>query len=371
MKKLNLILIVLGCCLGACSVTSDRKYVINGKVGTDISGELVLVSARKGGGWDTLQRIVPQDGQFYLEGNLACPKIAYLCYNDRRVQGKMPLMLEDTVFSVEIRKKDLSDFRNFDIVGGKWQRIRNEIYAVQRNDYKELDSVMNLIHQAEEAGNIASKMHHLWTVQAIGGIYDAHENEFIAANKDNMVGLSLVFSKLKYLSYEGLEKKLGLLADTMRNTVEGKLLQERLAVLQELEPGSLAPDFQVTTLNGDIISLKDLKGKVKILDFWASWCGPCRAANPHMKELYAKYKDKGVVMLSISMDTSKKAWEEAVKADGLDWLQACNLDGMSGEIGKKYRLRGIPSVFILGADNKILGRTTDYNEIVNLIEKTL
>ena len=76
-------------------------------------------------------------------------------------------------------------------------------------------------------------------------------------------------------------------------------------------------------------------------------------------------------MLGISMDISKKAWEEAVKADGLEWLQASNLDGTSGEIAKKYRITGIPRVFVLDANNRILGETTNYREIVSIIEDIL
>ena len=94
-------------------------------------------------------------------------------------------------------------------------------------------------------------------------------------------------------------------------------------------------------------------------------------AQKHMKEIYNKYKDKGLVMLGISMDTSKEAWKSAVEADGLPWLQASNLDGISGEVAKKYRISGIPRVFVLDENNRILGETLRYDEIVELIEKAL
>ena len=371
MKKMNLLFVSLMFMWMGCSTHPQGTFVINGLDETGESTELLLVQANEKGRWDTIQRIVPENGRFYMEGQIEHAQIYYLLYNDRSSKGEIPLMMEDTVFSVKIQNKNLDDFRNFEVQGGQLQQIRNEVYKVQRHDFRDLDSIMNLVNEAAEKGDIVSKMHNRFYLQIMGENYDRHEDEFITDNGDNIVGLSLVFSKYRFLSYETLLQKYSMLSDSMKNTTEGKLVQERLLVLQKLAPNSIAPDFRIATMDGDTISLDDLKGKIKILDFWASWCGPCRAANPHMKEIYKKYKSKGLTMLGISMDTSKKAWEEAVKADGLEWLQVSNLDGMSGEIAKKYRITGIPRVFILDGNNRVLGETTNYQEIVSIIEKAL
>ena len=371
MKRINWLFLVFALLGMGCGSHPKGVFVINGQDDSGNGANLVLLQANSSGKWDTIQRIVSHNGKFQIEGRINNPNLYYLAFDGRVGRGEIPLMLEDTIFSVRIFEQDLDDFRNFEIKGGKLQSLRNEVYSVQRHDFRNLDSIMNLIEKADREGDIASKMHQRFYVEMMGADYDRHENEFIAKNKDNIVGLSLIFSKYKYLSYELLSQKFSLLSDSMKNTVEGKLLQERLSILQKLAPNSIAPDFKIATLDGDTTSLQDLKGKVKILDFWASWCGPCRAANPHMKEIYKKYKNKGLVMLGISMDISKKAWEEAVKADGLEWLQASNLDGTSGEIAKKYRITGIPRVFVLDANNRILGETTNYREIVSIIEDIL
>lgn len=366
-----IVFLLLAWLIIGCSIKENSKFVINAKSNIQGEQEWLLIRANANGGWDTLQRVDVQNGSFSFEGKVDTAQLYYLCLNGRTNKGKIPLMLEDTIFSVEVYERDLSDFRNYSVKGGQLQQIRNQLYDIQRKDFSSLDSIMDLIAVAEEKGDIATKMHLRFFLMQMGASYDIHENAFIEANKDNIIGMSLVFSKMKMLSKENLEKKFGLLSDNMKNSLEGKLMQERLFVLQKLQPGSIAPDFQVNTLDGKSLSLKDLKGKVKIIDFWASWCGPCRIANRHMKEVYDKYKDKGLTMLSISMDTSKKAWEDAVKSDGLTWLQGCNLDGLSGEIAKKYRITGIPRVFVLDADNRILGDTMSQEEIVKLLEEVL
>ena len=371
MRRLNLIFLLVCSLMVSCTAVPEGKYVINGKTDVADNDEYLLLTVKENGRWDTLQRTVPQNGQFRFEGDMPTPQICYLACNNRQVNSRIPMLLEDTIFSVEIYKKDFSDFRNFKVEGGELQRTRNRLYDIQREDYADFDSIVGLIDQANEEGDIAAKMHHRVALELMGVAFDNHENEFIATEKDNLAALSVVYNKLRFLQYEPLKKKVELLSDTMLNTKEGKLIQERLLILQKLEPGALAPYFQLATLAGDTISLNDLNGKVKVLDFWASWCGPCRAANPHMKEIYNKYKDKGLVMLGISMDTSKEAWKSAVEADGLPWLQASNLDGISGEVAKKYRISGIPRVFVLDENNRILGETLRYDEIVELIEKAL
>lgn len=372
MRKISWIAWIGMMLLGGCSGAKESgSFTINGRSEVQSESALVLLRAKGNGSWDTLQQVIPQDGKFQFKGQIEQPQIYYLRFADRRMKGEIPLMMEDTVFSVDIFKADLSDFRNYKVNGGKWQQKRNQLYEIQRKDFAQLDSVMNVIQQADEQGDVATKMHNRFYLQQMGASYDIHENEFISANKDNLIGLSLVYSKYRYLSYEGLQKKMSLLADTMLNTLEGKVLQDRLLVLQKLTPGSPAPDFRLATLAGDTISLGDLKGKVKLIDFWASWCGPCRAANPHLKEIYKQYKEKGLVMLGVSMDTSSEAWKKAVEADGLPWLQASNLDGTSGETAKKYRITGIPRVFLLDENNRILGETANYQEILAILNKVL
>ena len=116
-----------------------------------------------------------------------------------------------------------------------------------------------------------------------------------------------------------------------------------------------APDINLTSPSGEVISLSSLKGQVVLLDFWASWCKPCRMENPNVVANYNKYKDKGFTVYSVSLDSDKNAWEKAIKADNLSWENhVSDLKGWSSSAAALYGVRSIPASFLLDKDGAIV-----------------
>ena len=117
-----------------------------------------------------------------------------------------------------------------------------------------------------------------------------------------------------------------------------------------------APDFTLSTPEGKPISLSSLKGKVVLIDFWASWCGPCRKENPNLVKLYEKYKDKGFTILSVSLDNDEAAWKKAIEADGLIWPNhVSDLKGWESTMTKVYGFNSIPHTVLVNKEGKING----------------
>ena len=122
-----------------------------------------------------------------------------------------------------------------------------------------------------------------------------------------------------------------------------------------LKPGTAAPDFTLPTLAGKKFSLSQLKGKVVVLDFWASWCPDCRRDAPNVVRLYREYKGKGVVFVGISFDVDRAAWQNAVIKYGMHYTQVSELKKMrEAQISKTYSVSWIPSLYVIGQDGKVV-----------------
>ena len=118
--------------------------------------------------------------------------------------------------------------------------------------------------------------------------------------------------------------------------------------------GSIAPDFTLNDVNGKPISLSKLKGKYVLVDFWASWCGPCRSERPYLVAAQDQFKDKNFTILGVSLDDNKNDWLEAIKEDKFDWLQVSDLKGMDSPVGDLYGFSAIPYNVLIDPQGKII-----------------
>jgi len=131
-------------------------------------------------------------------------------------------------------------------------------------------------------------------------------------------------------------------------------LRAQIKNAQSFVIGAEAPDFTMSDMEGKAVNLSDFKGKVVLIDFWASWCGPCRKENPHVVKLYEKYKEDGFEILGVSLDKTKDRWVQAVAKDGLTWPQVSDLKGWQNEVAQMYSVKSIPHTVLLDKEGKIL-----------------
>lgn len=136
----------------------------------------------------------------------------------------------------------------------------------------------------------------------------------------------------------------------------------------QLKIGAGVPEITLPNPSGDSISLSDFKGKVVLIDFWASWCGPCRAANPFIQKLYKKYKDQGFVVFAVSLDTKKENWLRAIKKDKLTYPQVLDLDGWNSGIAERFFVDALPTNFLLDRSGKIVAINIEGKELFDRVK---
>lgn len=141
---------------------------------------------------------------------------------------------------------------------------------------------------------------------------------------------------------------------SLRESDMGIELKQRILAAKTIHVGAPAPRFTQTDVNGQPLRLDDIKGKFVLVEFWASWCGPCRAENPNLTQQYAKYKSQGFEVIAISLDDHKDKWLEAIAKDKLPWIHVSDLKGWNNEVGRQYGIRAVPANFLLDENKHII-----------------
>ena len=197
--------------------------------------------------------------------------------------------------------------------------------------------------------------------------------QFIKKHPASFAALHALTGASNSLEPAKLEELYNQLTPVWKGSTASKNLAARINATKALAIGKIAPDFVQPDTLGNNVSLKDFRGRYVLIDFWASWCGPCRAENPNVVSAYNKYKDKGFTVLGVSLDRegAKDKWIDAIHKDNLTWTHVSDLKFWDNAVAKQYGIQAIPQNFLLDKEGRIMAANIKGDEFLKKLEEII
>jgi thiol-disulfide isomerase/thioredoxin len=193
--------------------------------------------------------------------------------------------------------------------------------------------------------------------------------DFVVSNPSSVVSSYLIQINARGYGYQWTKKTFESLSEEQKNSLQGLDIQKTLSQHNLMKIGNTIADLSQKDIHDSVFHLSSLRGNYVLLDFWASWCGPCRHENPNVKKVYEKYHSQGFEIVGVSLDSDGNKWKEAVEKDGLTWIQLSDLKGWNNVIASVFEINSIPTNILINKEGKIIATNLSGSELEKAVKR--
>ena len=356
MKRVVLFLF-LTIILTSCSTKKDQ-YSIKGTVSSVDTG-MVYLQKYDLENWVNIDSTKLEKGEFTFRGSIELPEMCQIAMEEKKILA--PVFVENSMIDVKIFPDSLD--QSIIKGSGTHDTYRNYLSLKEPLD-KKMEELYEEWKKAREVGDNLTMNRADSISTVLDGEMKTQLMNFVKTNNATVVSPYLVMRNSWWFELPDLKEIADKLDSSISNSEYTKSLKKRVDILNSVEIGKIAPDFTMNDSIGKPVTLSSLKGKILLVDFWASWCKPCRAENPNIVKAYKAYNKKGFDILGCSFDKNREKWLKAIGDDKLTWHHVSDLKGWANAAGKLYGINSIPANVLLDKDQKIIARNLRGDELV-------
>lgn len=363
--------LVSACVLFACAKERPTTYTING-VWEGGDGEVIYLKKDLGNKeYEILDSAVVENGVFKMQKELPAVDERILQIkgvSHMIILDSVPIQVNcETVRQTTVRGKELETVQT-EITGSIEQDIFKTMLEAQRNEMLVMLGFSLMSRGENQSAGMQDTLIHMYTTVKE---QTARTIDSLVTNYPDSYAVALIINNIvaKQQDVVTVERMYESLTPRIKSAYLGQRLKNTIDEMKRTFVGSIAPDFTLPTPTGEEVSLSDYRGKYLLLDFWASWCGPCLREIPNVKRVYERFHNQGFEILSVSLDEKKENWTSAIEKNQLNWGHVSSLKGWKCPVVELYHISGVPAMFLLDKEGKIVATDLRGEELEEQVAK--